>query len=70
LIKPLVACLSLAHLVKLQILIWKPDPFQKEPLGVVIISLGVVIIYCPHKDEKSTTFLIKPQRHHINQKMI
>jgi hypothetical protein len=28
-------------------------------------SLGVVVIYFPHKDEKSTAFDI---RHHINEK--
>jgi hypothetical protein len=32
--------------------------------------LGVIVIYCPHKDEKSTAFDIKPQRHHINEKMM
>jgi hypothetical protein len=35
------------------------------------LCLGVVFIYCPQKDEKSTAFDIKPQRHHINEeKMI
>jgi hypothetical protein len=32
------------------------------------LPLGVVIIYFPYKDEKSTAFDIKPQRHHINEK--
>jgi hypothetical protein len=34
------------------------------PLG----ALGVVLIYCPYKNEKSTAFDINPQRHHINKK--
>jgi hypothetical protein len=25
---------------------------------------------CPYKDEKSAAFDIKPQRHHINEKMM
>jgi hypothetical protein len=41
-------------------------------MGVVHLKrplpLGVVIIYCPYKDEESTSFDIKPQRHHINKK--
>jgi hypothetical protein len=36
------------------------------PLGALV----VFVIYCPHKDEKSTIFDFKPQRHHIHEKMI
>jgi hypothetical protein len=43
-------------------------------MGVVNLKrplpLGVSINYCPHKDEKSTAFDIKPQRRHINEKMV
>jgi hypothetical protein len=38
----------------------------KRPL--TLGALGVVFIYCPHKDEKSTAFDIKTQRHHIIEK--
>jgi hypothetical protein len=46
--------------------------FFIKNMGVVHLKtplrLGVVVIYCLHKDEQSTEFDINPQRHHINEK--